>query len=398
MTFTIKGLLDKLTYLIAFIILSGMLSSESTDEKVYIAVGIYLMIWALFTILEGRILINKVTLLISCIFLGVWAYGVLIGFINGNNRAMLIRNFAGIVLYLISIALCSANSNRIKMANIILLLSTAVSILSVLVYIDWNILHWKLTAHIPIINSYIAHDNKNATRLGFIQYYTYRICYVSYAFSLYKIISEKKFYKWHVINVVLITTATVFLYDSGADLLILVSVPVILLIAFRNHLDKKMAFWVVIGTAALMLIYLTLPVSLVEYVFSPDDIGNKRRYFEIESILHQLNFWGKGLGAPLGEAGSYGLINYGTELIYLNLIHKFGVVSVLLFGIYGYTLVKGYRFLRSGNLPGAYKVIPLACMTYLIESLANPLLFAASSVFLHAFSLLLLSESRICKG
>lgn len=104
-----------------------------------------------------------------------------------------------------------------------------------------------------------------------------------------------------------------------------------------------------------------------------------------------MTFWGYGLGKELGYAGA-GKYNYGTEMIYLNIFHKFGIFAVMILACYLSTCIKAIRYLSNNEERNPEKVIPIALMAYLIPSLANPMLFSVLAVVSHLLAMTIISR------
>ncbi|MEP6593493.1 MAG: hypothetical protein ABJC51_07365, partial [Acidobacteriota bacterium] len=103
------------------------------------------------------------------------------------------------------------------------------------------------------------------------------------------------------------------------------------------------------------------------------------------NLVADLRFSGRGLGAPvrsnLRDPGSYGF-----EHNYLNLLHKFGVFALVIFGVYVVTLARmvlAARRFRTRHLALASTALAAG----LIMGFGNPMLMSPIMVTLHCIVL-----------
>lgn len=119
-------------------------------------------------------------------------------------------------------------------------------------------------------------------------------------------------------------------------------------------------------------------------MFGASALGNLQRYEQIGQLLADTTWWGRGLGAPIstGYARSEEF-PYGFELSYLNVVHKFGLFSLLYFAFLIYTV---YRIWRSPASPSE-RAVAFGALTYLAPAVGNPINFAIQLVLLHVLAL-----------
>ena len=110
------------------------------------------------------------------------------------------------------------------------------------------------------------------------------------------------------------------------------------------------------------------------------------RQLQTTEIMNDLTFLGKGLGARLESGYLRDAGGYGFEANYLNLAHKFGVLSVLIFATYLYVFYKIWyglnqyktRYLALGSL---------SILVGLLMAIGNPILMSPVMVAMHAIVL-----------
>lgn len=138
--------------------------------------------------------------------------------------------------------------------------------------------------------------------------------------------------------------------------------------------------------------YFLMPTSIHEviaYTFSQNDISNKIRSEQAQYLINEFSIFGSGLGSALLSGYVRDDTGYGFELTYLNLIHKLGIFSSLLFLAYFFTVLLAlYRIWHQTNLFESYFVFGL--MGFLISGAGNPILLSPTTVTLHAFAIYIL--------
>jgi hypothetical protein len=135
-------------------------------------------------------------------------------------------------------------------------------------------------------------------------------------------------------------------------------------------------------------------INIITAMFDNNDTANILRYEQLFYLLNDLTIFGKGLGAVIPEYSRNLEKPYGFELSYLNLIHKFGVFSLVLIILYCVTLIKAFKNIVKGyNVK--YAVIAIGAMCYLLPSIGNPLLFAPQAVVLNCLALYIIRKDKV---
>jgi hypothetical protein len=137
------------------------------------------------------------------------------------------------------------------------------------------------------------------------------------------------------------------------------------------------------------------PIGLVDTIFGAQRLGNVERYAQARELLNDLEFFGRGLGAPISSGFSRSAsYPYGFELSYLNVVHKLGALSTIYLGFLLFTV---YRIVRS-PVPIQERSAALGLLGYLFPAIGNPILFAVQAVFLHALALHAVTRRRPAAG
>lgn len=122
----------------------------------------------------------------------------------------------------------------------------------------------------------------------------------------------------------------------------------------------------------------------LDVIFGAQRPGNFERYAQAGELLADVVLVGHGLGAPITSGYNRSVtFPYGFELSYLNVVHKFGVFSVLYFWFLAYS---GYRILTADR-PAMERCTALGLLGYAFPAIGNPILFAVPAVYLHMLAL-----------
>ena len=121
-------------------------------------------------------------------------------------------------------------------------------------------------------------------------------------------------------------------------------------------------------------------------MFEKEDISNIARYEQLNFLLADMKLLGNGLGATVPGYISNPELPYGFELTFINVIHKFGIFSIVLF--FNWIYMFSYLFKQCWNKKNIItNVVMLASLGYLFPSIGNPLLFHPSLVILNSIVL-----------
>jgi hypothetical protein len=122
------------------------------------------------------------------------------------------------------------------------------------------------------------------------------------------------------------------------------------------------------------------PSNPVDMIFGAHSLGNVERYTQARELWNDVVWSGHGLGAPVRSGYSRSVAYpYGFELSFLNVVHKFGVFSILYFAFLSYC---GFRIVTS-PVPTVERAAALGLFGYIFVSIGNPVLFLLAAVFLH---------------
>ncbi len=371
-----------LTTAFLIIVLSGLLvEGGKTNDKVYIVVLIYAVLMGLYIVTKKRfIILHNYLFGIPAITIMVWVYGIIVGLLNGNRRDYLIRNFAGITVYIIFYLLYWSGKSVKEMLDIALKMAVFIAGLTLVAYLDMFVWGRRVFMTLPLLKNF----NTSLT----ILYAARELIYIAYVYYAVQIVFFRQYRLRNFLIVALcVIVEMVCIRSDGDKLALLLFTALVIWKLVINRMKKRdvLIFTLVGGSLLIVLMF-----PLVRSFFDPSDPSNAERYEQIEYLLQNINFLGKGLGATFtNNIGS----GYAVETTYLDIFHKFGVFAVVILAGYVITLIEALKLFlnRDGN---EYDVIPLAYMGYLLPALGNPILFSSISVVSHCIALLYIIERK----
>lgn len=339
---------------------------------------------------------------IAISFLLVWFYGFTIGFIRGNNLNYVIANFAGMTCYLFYFVLTTLKYNKKLLSKIILLSGLIVSVISII-----KLFFYIFGVNIPLISIILGNDvGISSTGQLRVYFSTLTVAYPLLGMSIYSVLfssSCRVLYlnKKIIALLLLIITIISLFFVASSKGFILGALFIILIIPFVVYI-RKLKF-LKIDISFLFFIFLCLCIiislfyfdyfSIIEMMFDNSDSSNNVRYDQLSYIINDCSFFGNGLGSVVpgivrSEEGPYGF-----ELTYINLIHKFGVFSIILFLNWIYMFCE-LIILIYKNRSIDSSIVALSSMGYMLPSIGNPLLMHPSLVILNCITLYYIRNIR----
>lgn len=374
------------TIVFLLIILTASLATYETDQKSYFAVAVYLALFFLiFTKRPAKIIGYPV--IISAIMIAVWLYGFVLGVVLKNGMSNVVRNFAGMATYVLVVPLLNSDVVNDGFVKIIKGVANYALFITLFTYFVLTFYNAKFVFNIPVISAFVGLGGVG----GFVQYFCRELIHVSFAYHLYQLLYTNNRGIWSLVMLILIAIESVVVNDSGGDLFAMCILALTIMISQFHRTTFRAVLLASLGVCFLLcflIYYGTGPLSLL---FSLQDIGNARRMDQIQYFMENWSFVGWGLGSALGSFGNK-TYNYGTEMIYFNLFHKFGIMAMLVIMCYMSTVLRAYKHLKQSR--DANGVIPIALMAYLITSLANPMLFSTISVLSHILAMILMTRKE----
>jgi hypothetical protein len=369
-----------------YIILFLLINNLKTEYSYFI----YYSIIILFSIKNNILKYNFNKLLFGreiLLLLGMWLYGVIIGVLNGNNINYIVRNFAGITLYGIYFLLVNKYKNIDKIINIVYISG----IISIVYIIIGFILYKKYGTNIYYIQKYKWLLGEISGNDGDYSKISFRIISTSALFPLFSVSLYNLIYKKFSIKGICITVISLLgIYWNNSSGFYLATITIFMFL-FINISNKKMKYILILF---IFILSGNEIKQLFVNIFSNTDTGNMIRINQIVNIIKELNILGNGLGATFNEINLHKELPYSIEVIYLNVIHKFGILSVLYFYTIYKTYLKIYRNIKM-KIFIKENYLCIGMMSYIFIGLGNPVIFSPQNVIFHSITMYVLSIINI---
>lgn len=328
------------------------------------------------------------------LLIGCWLYGLIIGFINGNETTYIIKNFAGMAVYSLFVILYYYKPEILVIKKILFFSSVFSTLFTIIMWVTKHILNATyIIDSIPIINNYSNGVGVN------ILYSTQILIFISLGICIYDIITcqrKKEFNKQMFCKLLIIllnSIAILICVKQGGFLLayiMTILISVFFAVKERFKLTRNQIKVFIGSMVCLILLFLLFSFftnGIVYKIFNPEDIGNSRRMEQIRLVFEESRFFGYGLGATFrNDILVTKVAPYGIEVVFINVIHKFGIFSLFIF--FSYLLVYFKTLFQDSN--HRTNLYAILCLSFLFPALGNPYLFHPLSILLHCFSLYLI--------
>mgnify|MGYP001031685130 FL=1 len=189
--------------------------------------------------------------------------------------------------------------------------------------------------------------------------------------------------------ILVFTIGVIFTASKGIYLSIIVILFLLTIFRFGT-----LNWPIIVFSIYIILVYLNLDFSVLT-IFGESDVSNVSRFKMINRILPELTFFGEGWGARYIDSYIAGRdsAGYSTELSYLNLIHKIGIVSLVFFMFYMWTFFHIVKLLAKKNIKLLSSgLMAFGLVTYLFTSIGNPSLFSPTFVFMNVLALHIINK------
>lgn len=384
-----NNVINTVTNFYIFAGLYGLIVVNNTNERFYLFTVIYvglLFFLCMFNFRKLRIPGRSAIDLLPMLFIFTWGYGFLIGLLKSNNISFALRNFSGLLLYFVFYLFIGIGVDVQAIKKIVCMIVILVAIFTPLTFGVVKIGHVMEIRKIPLLNCfYLNYDDLGNV---FVMYYCVSFLIAGYAICLYKCVYNNKYLGKHMLGCVyFLSVIMVCSRCGGTEAALLGMTFIIIAIAVRTRLTIKLFLIAMFSTVFICLFLVASGINPFQKIFGMVDSGNIVRYSQINYILKNLSFVGKGLGAEYTSIGK----GYAIEVQYLDMLYKFGIFSLVIYGGYLITFYKAIKLLKKGNGNILY-VIPLALLGGNFIGLGNPVLFSTNTIFSHIVSLLLIKQ------
>ena len=336
-------------------------------------------------------------------FFLIWIYGIVIGFFNGNKSEYIIANFAGMFCYILYYFLVLFKVSVSSLVKILLVATISTSTIASVYYI-FDIIGIDSS----FLNNFLGEINQGSSTGQLRAYFTgltvgFTIWVLSFMYLLIGK-SEKNLFLFEGIKsrnyIWLFLLTTFILYFATASKGFMLSGVFYFLVLPVLLYGKKMVSGKMSPSFFLFIVFILLVIgvlvvfdysNIVTKMFDSEDSSNALRYLQLTYIVDDITILGKGLGAIIPNFSRSDEAEYGFELSYINLIHKFGIFACVLFFNWAYVLFKAsLNVYHRENVFNSS--LSLGCMGYLFPSAGNPLLMHPACVILNCIALYLLRK------
>ena len=327
----------------------------------------------------------------------------MIGFFNGNKSEYIIANFAGMFCYILYYFLVLFKVSVSSLVKILLVATISTSTIASVYYI-FDIIGIDSS----FLNNFLGEINQGSSTGQLRAYFTgltvgFTIWVLSFMYLLIGK-SEKNLFLFEGIKsrnyIWLFLLTTFILYFATASKGFMLSGVFYFLVLPVLLYGKKMVSGKMSPSFFLFIVFILLVIgvlvvfdysNIVTKMFDSEDSSNALRYLQLTYIVDDITILGKGLGAIIPNFSRSDEAEYGFELSYINLIHKFGIFACVLFFNWAYVLFKAsLNVYHRKNVFNSS--LSLGCMGYLFPSAGNPLLMHPACVILNCIALYLLRK------
>lgn len=325
----------------------------------------------------------------------IWFFGIVIGLINGNLISNIIRNFAGTGCYLFFYLLVYKKPvSKVVLLKALNKASVIATIFTICAFQTkkWEINYW------PFNNVSFNVWSKNLLTPVEV------LAFILEAVSIWKIFGEKsrqgKKIKF-IIYFVLASYVLLFTNSMGGfklGYIAILGVVVFYSVFFNPQYRVKTKVFTClcyILIVCFVIIYDLNHSNTIGEIFSLTDAGNTKRFYQLQLVVDRFRLLGNGIGSVMEYGyGNAAFSSYGIEVSYLNVIDKYGLLSLLVFGVYIKTILRALRGLRAKNRNSELCIMVIGACGYMFVAIGNPVLFSAYNVILHSTVLYLLTNDR----
>lgn len=389
---------------IVFLLLFVILGMNQSPGVCYV-ISFLILLLAVFLIFCG---ITKVKYekkdVIPFFFLCVWIYGIVIGCLKNNRTSYIVANFAGMFCYSIYYVLILVNFSHRKVTKLLQIASISTSIICVFYFICDSI-----GIDSNIFETVIGGVNRGSSTGQLRIYFTgLTVAYSFWTVSFFYIFLPKQEYMLYYLETSrtflyfifsLLTFALYFATASKGFMLGGICLMLALLcLLYGNKLKTgkvSVTFFKMLVIVFILIIIIIVSgyFNIITTLFDSEDVSNEVRYLQLMYIVDDMDWLGNGLGAVIPNYSRDENAEYGFELSYFNIVHKFGIFSIVLFINWCYVFFIAFRNIyKRENLQNSLYV--LGSMGYLFPSIGNPLVMHPTCVVLNCLGLYLLRKRQ----
>ncbi len=374
-----SGLYSKVFLFFIFLLLvSNVMVLTDTSVSYVIALVLFAIV-AFYLLLGGKLSSRLFWFdLIPGLFIIAWVYGICLGFLNGNNPVYILSNFAGMSLYIIYFVMVFSKLDPERLVRVLFWAAIINALYSYiftafLLFFEGRnylqLLRMYYSPGLSVLGPFLAlslvafsGSGKIRSRIGHSK--VKNICLFLFLLIPYAVLSFSKGY-----------------FAALAALIGMVICALIFRLVQQLKITRSsllVVFFIALTTSALTVNFWD---ELV-FSFSVSESSNAVRSEQAPEIISEFTLAGGGLGAVLDSGYSRNDVAYGFELSYHSIVHKLGLIGVLICFVYVVCLAIPlfHIFFRNENY---YTWLALGGTLFVVPSYGNPMIFGPVIVTLH---------------
>ncbi|MCC7572290.1 MAG: hypothetical protein KO464_02760 [Candidatus Methanofastidiosum sp.] len=328
------------------------------------------------------------------VLLCTWWFGIIVGLLRGNQIENIVQNFAGTLCYLLYYVFLYKKIDKDAIISSIIKASVLATLFTACAYL----LTIANNAFWPFSNvTYNVHTKSVITSVE-------PLAFILLTTSIWGIfVLNNSIWKKLTLSILFLLASWVLLatnnmggYKLGYVIVLGISIYYALFFnAGYSKTAKLLGTLCFIAAIATIIILDFTSSQSIANIFSLNDAGNEKRYYQINIVFDRFKILGNGIGAVyeysiLGKTYS----GYGIEVSYLNIIDKYGILSAGILYVFAKTLIIPMRYLGKTNENGLRNMLAIGSCGYFFVAIGNPILFSAYNVILHCIVLYLLTGIR----
>jgi hypothetical protein len=381
--------------LVVIVLVFPVTQNAGDSTIIYYLLYLTYIILALFVIFSKKYILNIFYddnyWLIFTLLTG-WFYGIVNGVFQGNNEIYIIRNFAGLTLFVLYYLVLILRYQNVDIFSLLFKLS----------YLIIAIYLFKLIHVLPTIT---FDYSLGLTSLRILSGLSYIIILMFTVLSFERISGvrylflrpshDSIFFSW--IYFIAGTVVLVFFGSKSVLGALLINLIIIVLInAFRrNTLFITTIIVIVISGSFLFILENNFPniYNVAELTVYLELNDNHPRSIQRVILLNDLSYMGSGLGGGTSSGYKRDPMGYGFELTYLSIIHKYGFFSVLILFPLLVLMLKAFRGAVFERESLFHKSALIIIISVLLSAYGNPVLFHPVNVLYILLCFMLTNKS-----
>jgi len=374
---------DLVSFILYFVFLTTISIIDISFQYSVLIGGVIVIIW--MSLLRGSWPKFEFIDLIAIILLFSWLYGFSLGIFKSNNLLGVVRNFAGLLFYLVYFFMVFSGITRSKLLKVL---------------VNAGILYLIISLFLGAINflnrDLITFDEFGSSSIRFY----YSVGQLILIPSLFIFLAgsspslRSDFDSLAIVNrnnlvIIGIIISLIFSGGKGFYLELICLFVLFFSLSFVRFITKGILgywslFWLITFAAVGMYLFSEI-ISIILSLGIMEFDANHPRVIQSKALIEDFTWFGKGLGGTVPNY-SRDLLGYGFELSYHNIVHKFGIISLFIFGSFMLPIFYSLCsiFLRPNKV---YSYLPLIFMLYLLPAWGNPMIFSPVCVLLHCLAL-----------